>query len=123
MLCRQNYECGEYDCDCLTWMQTTPLRVKEVAKSMQGRATKSDGMFSGRCTLEGTQVCHFLTSVTKYATLQVLGNLHNRAAKATYASVDVAWLEQVEGAVIYPGSRPTVLRIRLRYLARFYSHF
>ncbi|KAG0592611.1 hypothetical protein M758_1G260000 [Ceratodon purpureus] len=55
--------------------KTSPLRVKEVAKSMQGRATKSEGLFSGRCTLEGAQV---------------------------------------EGAVLYPGSQPTVLKIRLR---------
>lgn len=55
--------------------KTTPLRVKEVAKSMQGRPTKSEGLFSGRCTLDGIQI---------------------------------------EGAVLYPGSRPTVLKIRLR---------
>lgn len=28
---------------------------------MQGRPTKSDGLFSGRCTLEGTQVYHSFT--------------------------------------------------------------
>ena len=37
-------------------MQTTPLRLKDVAKSMQGRVAKSEGVFSGRATLEGTQV-------------------------------------------------------------------
>lgn len=44
--------------ECFTWTQTSPLRIKEVAKSMQGRPVKADGLFSGRCTLEGTQVSY-----------------------------------------------------------------
>ncbi|CAK9226895.1 unnamed protein product [Sphagnum jensenii] len=55
--------------------KTTPLRLKEVAKTLQGRPSKLDSVFGGRCTLTDTQV---------------------------------------EAALIYPGKRPTVLRIRLR---------
>ena len=36
--------------------------------------------------------------------------------ETTYEYVDVSWWEQIEGAVLYPGSRPTVLKIRLRYV-------
>lgn len=39
-----------------TWKQTSPQRVKEVVKSMQGKPSKSDGVFGGRCTLVDTQV-------------------------------------------------------------------
>jgi len=55
--------------------KTSPQRVKEVVKSMQGKPSKSDGVFGGRCTLVDTQV---------------------------------------DAAVLYPGLRPTALRIRLR---------
>lgn len=53
----------------------SPHKLKEVAKSLQGRASKTDSVYGGRYIL----------------------NHH-----------------QVEAAILYPGLKPTVLRIRVR---------
>eukprot|EP00250_Pteridium_aquilinum_P014643 c22113_g1_i1 orf=231-1166(+) len=55
--------------------KVSPLKLKEVAKSLQGRGSKTDSIYGGRYTL-------------------------NR--------------NQVEAAILYPGLKPTVLRIRMR---------
>ncbi|KAL2609824.1 hypothetical protein R1flu_028397 [Riccia fluitans] len=55
--------------------KTSPLKLKEVAKYIQGRPSKVDAVFAGRYNL-----AH----------------------------------DQAEAAILYPGLRPTVLRIRLR---------
>lgn len=67
----------------------------------------------------------FCPTVTKHATVlfRYLVICIFGQQTATYESVDVAWRDQVEGAVIYPGSRPTVLRIHLRYLALVFFTF
>ncbi|KAL3678700.1 hypothetical protein R1sor_021656 [Riccia sorocarpa] len=55
--------------------KTTPMKLREVAKYIQGRPSKADAVFVGRYNL-----AH----------------------------------DQAEAAILYPGMRPTVLRIRLR---------
>ncbi|KAG6550164.1 hypothetical protein Mapa_008121 [Marchantia paleacea] len=54
--------------------KTTPMKLKEVARYIQGRPSKADCVFGGRYTIAG---------------------------------------DQVDAAILYPGERPTVLRIRL----------
>eukprot|EP00246_Nothoceros_aenigmaticus_P013559 TRINITY_DN4745_c0_g1_i1.p1 TRINITY_DN4745_c0_g1~~TRINITY_DN4745_c0_g1_i1.p1 ORF type:complete len:150 (-),score=22.71 TRINITY_DN4745_c0_g1_i1:205-654(-) len=56
-------------------LQTSPLRVKEVARVMCGRPCRGDTVYSGPFTLTSNQV---------------------------------------EAAVLYPGLKPTMLRLRLR---------
>ncbi|GLJ36845.1 hypothetical protein SUGI_0743820 [Cryptomeria japonica] len=55
--------------------KNSSLKLKEVAKSMQGRPSKANSVFCGRYTMVN---------------------------------------DQIEAAILYPGMRPTALRIRLR---------
>ncbi|XP_024008180.1 F-box protein 7 isoform X1 [Eutrema salsugineum] len=81
-------------------------KLKDVAKYMNFKASKADSLYRGTYTLSMTDDKVISTSNCLLAGKSTTLHLHHYLEKM--------FLLQIEAAVLYPGTRPTVLRIRLR---------
>lgn len=111
---------------------------------MNFRASKADGVFSGQYTLSEDKVrfyfCYSTSVLSLYGVLfldQCKWRVSCSSSFADYVFIDaslnflnvfvsffasgnlILFHLQVEAALLYPGLRPTVLRLRLRYLLSY----
>lgn len=117
--------------------QNSSLKVKDVAKIMNIRAAKADSVFSGHYTLSDDKVRLFSSHLKRFCKFKTFDCLilncvssginfsrmptSKRRCCCTFLhclsfifNIFYHCFLQVEAAVLYPGMRPTVLRIRLR---------